>query len=227
MTAAALAVLGGTLPFAPARAVVPALFGTAEFRTASLAPLPQWRGALERMAAEDGAVEACARAAGACPSRKVGAWLALLRSLEDQPRSQQVRAVNSFVNGWPYQPDSENWGRSDYWATPLEFFRRSGDCEDYAIAKYRSLRRLGWPADRLRLVVVQDVTRGLPHAVLAAYLGDAVLILDNLSDVVLSQERIAHYVPYYSINETARWAHTARDALVVTAGPGSSGRADP
>ena len=49
------------------------------------------------------------------------------------------------------------------------------------IAKYRSLRRLGLPAERLRMVVVQDLVRDLPHAVLAVYQGNAVYILDNLT----------------------------------------------
>ena len=43
-----------------------------------------------------------------------------------------------------------------------------------------------------------------------------VLILDNLSEAVLAQQRVGHYVPYYSVNEAARWAHAPPDALVVT-----------
>ena len=61
--------------------------------------------------------------------------------------------------------------------------------------------------------------RDLAHAVLAVYLGGEVYILDNLTDAVLPQGRIAHYVPYYSVNELTRWVHTTRDALVVTASP--------
>ena len=129
--------------------------------------------------------------------------------------ARQVDAVNGFVNRWQYRADADNYGRSDYWATPLEFFRRSGDCEDYVIAKYRSLRLLGLPAEQLRMVVVQDVVRDLPHAVLAVYLGDEVLILDNLSEAVLPQRRVVDYVPYYSVNEAARWAHTPPATLVV------------
>jgi predicted transglutaminase-like cysteine proteinase len=157
-----------------------------------------------------------ARDAEACPSRGAAAWAALLRGVAGEPRLRQVREINRFINGWEYRTDADNYGRSDYWATPFEFFRRSGDFENYAIAKYRSLRLLGWPADRLRMVVVQDVIRDLPHAVLAVYLEDEVYILDNLTDAVLPQARVGHYVPYYSVNEVTRWAHTPTDALVVT-----------
>ena len=43
--------------------------------------------------------------------------------------------------------------------------------------------------------------------------GHEVLILDNLSDDVLPQARIRNYLPYYSVNETSRWAHAAPDDL--------------
>lgn len=216
LLAAALVALAGLLPTIPAGAAAPALFGTAEFRADSLAALPQWRRVLDRMAAESGTLSACARASRSCPSPDARDWLALLRRLDGEPRWQQLRAVNRFANSRPYRSDGENYGRSDYWATPLEFLRRSGDCEDYAIIKYTSLRRLGWPAEQLRLVVLKDVVRDLPHAVLAAYLGGTAYILDNLTDAILPQERITHYVPYYSINEVARWAHAPQDSLVVT-----------
>jgi predicted transglutaminase-like cysteine proteinase len=216
-TAVALAVLGGPLPLAPARAAAPALFGTAEFRTDSLAALPQWRGAIARMSGEAGVLDACGRDARACPSAAAEDWMRQLRRLDGASAWEQVRAVNRYANERPYRPDGGNWGRSDYWASPLEFLRRSGDCEDYAIFKYASLRRLGWPADRLRLVVVEDTSRSIPHAVLAVYLDDEAFILDNLTDAILPQTAIGHYLPYYSINEMARWAHAQPDALVVTA----------
>jgi predicted transglutaminase-like cysteine proteinase len=69
------------------------------------------------------------------------------------------------------------------------------------------LRQLGFTAEQLRLVVVRDVVRDLAHAVLAVYLDDEVYVLDNLTNAVLPQDRISHYVPYFSINETTRWAH--------------------
>ena len=86
---------------------------------------------------------------------------------------EQIRAVNLFLNDWQYKSDIQNYGRRDYWATPLEFLRRSGDCEDYAIAKYVSLRQIGFAPEQLRLVV-RDVVRELAHAVLAVYLDDGV-----------------------------------------------------
>ncbi len=213
-----LAIVMTLIPLAAAEATVPiALFGTAEFRAESIAALPKWRQVLERTAGEQPVYDACRRDPAACPNRGVMAWQALLRGLEGAPLPEQVSKINRFVNQWRYRSDTVNHGQSDYWATPLEFLSRSGDCEDYAIVKYVSLRQLGVPARRLRLVVVQDELRQLAHAVLAVYLDDTALILDNLTNAVLPHERVAHYAPYYSVNESARWAHVASSRLLLSA----------
>ncbi len=199
-------------------AAAPSLFGTAEFRAPSLQALPKWQKTLRRIERERSTYEACSQAAEACPSPGAAAWQAMLRSQAGRPKMAQLRAVNAFLNDWQYKTDDRNYGRSDYWATPLEFLRRSGDCEDYAIAKYVSLRQLGFSADQLRIVVLQDVKRNLAHAVLAVYLNDQVYVLDNVTRAVLTQEELPHYVPYYSINETTRWAHAApADRAVASA----------
>jgi predicted transglutaminase-like cysteine proteinase len=224
----------GLVAAAPGRATAapPPLFGTVEFRAASLAALPQWQRVLERVGEEAAAYRACDAAAEDCPSRGVMAWRALGRSQRGGAPHDQLRAVNRFVNNWEYKADAHNYGRRDYWASPLEFLRRSGDCEDYAITKYVTLRGLGYEPERLRLVVVHDVLRDVAHAVLAVYLDDEVYILDNLTNAVLPQDRVTQYVPYYSINEEARWAHVAPLAPMLAARatgvrPGAEGGAPP
>ena len=79
------------------------------------------------------------------------------------------------------------------------------------------MRQLGFTAEQLRLVVVRDVVRDLAHAVLAVYLDDEVYVLDNLTNAVLPQDRIRHYVPYFSTNETTRWAHVPPADTLVSA----------
>ena len=87
------------------------------------------------------------------------------------------------------------------------------------IAKYVSLRGFGFAAEDLRLVVLRDIVRELPHAVLAVYLKGEVYILDNLTTAVAPQEQLSQYVPYYSINETTRWAHVPPADTVVSSSP--------
>jgi predicted transglutaminase-like cysteine proteinase len=119
----------------------------------------------------------------------------------------QLRAVNDYLNRVPYVSDLANYGRSDRWATPAEFLLRGGDCEDYAIAKYVSLRRLGFADDSLRIVVVNDEARGIPHAVLSVRLDGASWILDNVTAAILADRDQPSYRPIYSLNMAGRWLH--------------------
>lgn len=73
----------------------------------------------------------------------------------------------------------------DYWASPREFRENSGDCEDYSIAKYFTLRALGVPKENMRIVVLMETIRNLPHAVLVVYMDGDAYVLDNLSRQVL------------------------------------------
>jgi predicted transglutaminase-like cysteine proteinase len=180
------------------------LFGSAENAEADISPFPKWTGALARYARERQLEnEPCA---GACPLQQ---WKAFVAGLRGQDRMRQLVAVNAYINRTPYRPDAERFGMADYWATPREFLGQAGDCEDYVIAKYLSLRKLGWPAGALRLVVVKHETRNEVHAVLVAYLGGTAYVLDNLEGEVLEHAAIRHYRPIFSINEVA-W-HLHRD----------------
>ncbi len=192
----------GFLP--PARG----LFNTDETRFDLDNTLPQWKRALARIESERSLYRACAGNKPACPSPGMRAWQQEIANAAGKPPLEQLRMINSFINEWPYITNADNYNRSDYWASPVEFFLRSGDCEDYAIAKYVSLRQLGFSAEQLRLVVVDHTERVEAHAVLAVYLDDGIYILDNLNEDVLKQDRVDIYIPYYSVNETARWAHT-------------------
>ena len=87
---------------------------------------------------------------------RVRRWRQLLLSAEPLDERRQIRMVNEFFNrNIVYRSDQELWGSEDHWATPLEALGRAGgDCEDYSIAKYASLRMLGIPDSRLRLFYV-------------------------------------------------------------------------
>jgi predicted transglutaminase-like cysteine proteinase len=134
-------------------------------------------------------------------------WRKIITEASKLNRRDKLTAVNDFFNRWPYKEDRELYGLNEYWATPREFMTRSGDCEDFAIAKYYALRELGFAEEDMRVVILMDEIRGIGHAVLAVYRDDDILILDSLSNLILPHERYKHYVPQYSMNETTRWAH--------------------
>ncbi len=134
-------------------------------------------------------------------------WERLLDTLRQSGPERQIASINEFINAIDFVEDRVNWGKKDYWSAPAEFFANGGDCEDYVISKYLSLRQLGFRADDLRLVVLIDRNRRLAHAVLVVEIDGRSLVLDNLSDRVRSWSELPHYRPLYSLNEQAVWLH--------------------
>jgi predicted transglutaminase-like cysteine proteinase len=155
------------------------------------------------------AEEACG--AGKRSACQLTDWQAYLGDIAADNEREQLQLVNRYVNSAAYVPDPRNWDRSDYWAIPLELFARGGDCEDYVIAKYLSLRALGISAERMRIVVLQDLRRREDHAVLTVESERGLMVLDNHYRRVRTWDDLrADYVPYYSLNEDAVWMHRAR-----------------
>lgn len=200
----AFAALGN--PFG-ARATTPAaLFGTQEVRSANLAPFPKWQDTLARYFKDRGLEDGPCQAAtlNRC---HLELWQARIDAWTSLSPARQLDAVNEYMNHAPYVIDPRNYGMEDYWAAPVEFFGNDGDCEDYAIAKFLSLRALGWEPEDLRVVVLQDLNLQVAHAILAAYMDGTPYVLDNQVDEVIPADRIRHYLPLYSINEGGWWLH--------------------
>lgn len=196
---------GGVLP-AVAMGSGVTLFRSVEQRKTRLSIFPKWTGVVSRIAIErDMETSPCRRSA--YERCHLATWRAHLRTLAGRSPMQQLRAVNRFGNQTRYLTDIVNYGIRDYWATPRQFFYRRGDCEDYAIAKYISLRRLGWPAHKMRIVVLQDDNLRVAHAVLVVYLRGTAYVLDNQIKRVIDHRRIYHYRPIYSLNERYWWFH--------------------
>ena len=143
-------------------------------------------------------------------SCKYPEWKKFIESVRDLKPEAQLAAVNKQMNKSRYTLDNINWGIDDYWETPGQFLSRSGDCEDYAIIKYMTLKRLGWSVDNMRIVVVQDLNLNIAHAVLAVYIKDKIMILDNQINGVVDSTRIRHYRPIYSVNEKLWWRHIVK-----------------
>ena len=178
------------------------LFQSASFR-GNFDALPKWKRVLKKAEGEIRRFQTCS---GQCPPG-ASSWRRIMAHARDRQPLEQIRMVNEFFNKWPYRLDEEAYGVSDWWATPQEFLKISGDCEDYAIIKYFALRELGFAPGALRIVVLKDRIRNIGHAVLAVFLDGEVHVLDNMTDMVFPHTKYRHYVPQYSLNETTRWNH--------------------
>ena len=142
-------------------------------------------------------------------AQNVAKWNALLQELAVQDVQQQLTAVNNFFNRQKFVEDSVHWNKQDYWATPIEFIATGGgDCEDFSIAKYFSLRALGIPASKLRLMYVNALEYNLAHMVLAYYEQPNVIpvVLDNLNKEILPANQRRDLQPVYSFNGEGLWA---------------------
>lgn len=135
--------------------------------------------------------------------RVVETWHAELAKQKDSDIEDQLYEINNFFNEIPYYSDKEHWGKSDYWATPVEMLgTNGGDCEDYVIAKYFSLRALGIPDSKLRMMFVTALQQNQAHMVLAYYPApNAIpLILDNINPRILPASKRPDLRPVYSFN---------------------------
>lgn len=147
------------------------------------------------------------------PASTVATPVTVLASAD--PQRARLEQANRLINGLLlYNDDMSIWEQVDYWATPLETLGRgTGDCEDYALAKYFSLTLMGVPQERLRMVYVRaDIgTRELPqqvaHMVLAYYEHPRAepLILDNLIDEIRPAGQRPDLAPVYSFNHDGVW----------------------
>lgn len=135
-----------------------------------------------------------------------------LRDLSSQVASgselTKVTMMNDFINQHVlFADDIDLWGLDDYWATPLETFGRgAGDCEDFSIAKFMMLKKIGVAADKLRMTYVKArMPSGnlRAHMVLAYYSRPSAdpLILDNLSHELLPASRRSDLYPIFSFND--------------------------
>ncbi|MCG8361113.1 MAG: transglutaminase-like cysteine peptidase [Kiloniellales bacterium] len=194
--------LAGLAPAAPAMPLEPA--GRA-LGAVTQQSFPKWYGAMSRSWAHSGREEARCRQRMQRDCR-LDLWQAFLGRLQGREPRMLLERVNRFVNRVPYRPDHLAWNRSDYWAAPGEFFARGGDCEDYAVAKYFSLRRLGIAPEAMHIVVVTDRVRKLAHAVLVVRDGDRQWLLDSLDDRIVDWRAQDRYSPIYAVNEEKAWA---------------------
>lgn len=118
-----------------------------------------------------------------------------------------LNRVNGGVNGAIEQrTDIANYGREDFWNTPLEDGRHAGDCEDYVLEKERALLEAGVPRRALNIALV--TTRwGESHAVLLVSTSEGEYVLDNLSPWIVGwREAPYHWMRRQVNGEAFSWA---------------------
>ncbi len=134
-------------------------------------------------------------------------WDSILDSAGSLVPFRRMELVNDFANRMPYIEDIENYGMRDFWAETKTFFEIGGDCEDFALAKYKLLQRLGFHPDRMRVVLVVDKERNRQHAVLAVHLNGKAWMLDSLQRDVVPHDTAVQYRPTVSLSGPKLYLH--------------------
>lgn len=150
--------------------------------------------------------------------KRVELWRSELEKYKSLPTLQKLQKVNQFFNQLNFVNDINLWGKNDYWATPLEFLgANAGDCEDFTIAKYFSLREIGIEDSKLRLIYVKALDYNQFHMVLAYYdTPDSVpLILDNLIPQIKPATIRRDLLPIYSFNGANLWLMKSKNGQLA------------
>ena len=149
---------------------------------------------------------------GSKAEKRVKIWDNLVESAKGKKTLQKLKLVNDFFNTIPYRLDKKHWGKKDYWATPFEFMGTgAGDCEDYAIAKYYTLRKLGIPENKLRITYVKYLKKRSKfeqaHMVLTYYhkQNSTPVVLDNINKKLKLASKRKDLKPIYSFNAQGLW----------------------
>lgn len=140
---------------------------------------------------------------GSKASNRIKLWQKITQITQGLSSRAKLIQVNNFFNRLAFKSDRQNWKKNDYWASPIEFLiSNAGDCEDFAIAKYFTLKAMGIEIDRLRITYVKAESLGQAHMVLAYYenQGQEPLILDNMNSKILSATKRPDLTPVFSFN---------------------------
>ena len=163
----------------------------------------KWLGVQRQLAGEMVQLAICEGDREGCASQEALRFLAIVdagRARDGRARFGEInRAINLAI-----RPGSDlaTYGEPDVWSTPLATFARgSGDCEDYAIAKFVALAKAGVAPDDLRIVVMHDLLGGEDHAVVAARLDGHWLMLDNRRMAMIEDTDIRSFRPTFVIDQ--------------------------
>jgi predicted transglutaminase-like cysteine proteinase len=163
----------------------------------------KWRTMVERQSSVTG--ELCETSTTKCLPSKI---LKKLEKITSNTLMEKIAKVNKMVNRVSYRSDKKQYGISDYWASPLEFFENGkGDCEDYGIAKYFALRALGVASSNMRLIIAKDDKINDFHAVLSVKVGPQFYILDNRTNRIKADSTLKNLRPIYALNESQWWLY--------------------
>ncbi|HEY0299982.1 MAG TPA: transglutaminase-like cysteine peptidase [Rhizomicrobium sp.] len=161
----------------------------------------KWRGLQSALQIESRILDLCRADGSICPPA-AARFLAIVDTARARDGRARIGAINRAIN-LAIRPvsDMARFHIPDVWTTPLSTFAaEAGDCEDYAIAKYVALREAGVAPHDLRIVIVHNTANNEDHAVTAARVDGAWLILDNRHMMLLTDSDVGNMTPLVTLD---------------------------
>ena len=154
------------------------------------------------------------KAYGAGALERIDDWQGLVSKDNSSTDLEKLKKVNDYFNNKiRFANDIDHWNKEDYWATPVETLcSQAGDCEDFSIAKYFTLKALGVSEEKLLITYVKALHLNQAHMVLTYYEkpGAIPLVLDNLNGEILPATERPDLLPVYSFNGGGLWTAKQR-----------------
>lgn len=164
-----------------------------EFSTiATPAPLMSLRKTLQSaIEADRQIVSRCKADLEHCSSLAAHRFAAIVENGLAHEGIARIGHINRAVN---YSIRATNNRSPGKWSSPLNALAKgSGDCKQFAILKYATLSAVGYAADDLRILVVEDKLFYRPHAVVAVRERARWLILNNRSLAIVELDDFLNY----------------------------------
>jgi predicted transglutaminase-like cysteine proteinase len=156
------------------------------------APLMTLRKTLKSAIEEDRQiVSRCKADLEHCSSLAARRFIAIVEDGSAYEGLSRIGHINRAVN---FSIRVTSNGSPEKWYSPLSaLVRGTGDCKQFALLKYAALSAVGYSADDLRILIVEDKTFYRPHAVVAVREGTRWLILNNRSLAIVELDDFLNY----------------------------------
>lgn len=178
-------------------------FGMQTFRAPEGLLWQKWRTLQRESREEETRLKSCKTDEYSCTTDASKFWTLVgqIKAVSGRARLEKAnQLVNSAV---AYASDLSIHGQLDRWSAPLATLKSGkGDCEDYAILKYRLLIEAGVPAGDLRIVLIRDKSVRIDHAVLSARVHNRWYVLDNRRSGFYVEQDLPHYMPLFALDQS-------------------------
>jgi predicted transglutaminase-like cysteine proteinase len=162
----------------------------------------KWQGVARELTDELLALTLCEESRSRCGSPQALTFRDIIEAAKAKDGRARAGEINRSINlGVRAGSDLALYGEADVWRTPLALLAvGTGDCEDYAIAKFVALRAAGFAATDLRIVILRDTLRREDHAVASVRIGGRWWLLDNRRMAMVEDVQLKNQQPLFVLD---------------------------